>query len=72
MHRAGSATPPLESYDTSVLYAVGRPMLPHAFRWKPEGSVPSTKPTLFDISPDAGKTRKKAPAPAASTAGDSN
>ena len=72
VHRAGSATPPLESYETSVLYAIGRPMLPHAFRWKPEGSVPSTKPTLFDISPDIGKKPKKQVTPAAATDGDSN
>jgi hypothetical protein len=60
VHRAGTPTPPLASYETSVLYALGRPMLPHAFRWKPEGSVPSKKPTLFDYSPNLGKKKKVA------------
>jgi hypothetical protein len=64
VHRGGSATPPLASYETSVLYAVGRPMLPHAFRWKAQGAIKSTKPTLFDVSPDAGKKKKSAPKPA--------
>jgi hypothetical protein len=59
VHRAGSPTPPLASYETSVLYALGRPMVPHAFRWKPEGAVPSTKPTLFDVSPNLVKKKKK-------------
>jgi hypothetical protein len=64
VHRAGTATPPLASYESSVLYAIGRPMLPYAFRWKAQGSVASTKPTLFDVSPDAGR-KKKQPKPAA-------
>jgi hypothetical protein len=34
VHRTGSSTPPVAGYETSVLYAIGRPMLPHAFRWK--------------------------------------
>lgn len=55
VHRAGSATPPMASYETSVLYALGRPMLPRAFRWKPEGSRPSTKVTSYDVgSPPPG------------------
>jgi hypothetical protein len=49
VHRAGAATPPMRSYETSVLYAIGRPMLPHAFRWKAKGSSPSTKPSGFDF-----------------------
>jgi hypothetical protein len=57
VHRTGTPTPPMASYETSVLYALGRPMLPHAQRWKPEGSRPSTKPTGYD-----------APAPAVSSA----
>ncbi len=48
VHRAGTATPPLGAYETSVLYALSRPMIPHAFRWKAAGSAPSTKPTGFD------------------------
>ncbi len=57
VHRTGTPTPPMASYETRVLYALGRPMLPHAQRWKPEGSRPSTKPTGYD-----------APAPATSSA----
>jgi hypothetical protein len=49
VHRAGTPTPPLGTYATTVLYALGRPMLPRGYRWKPAGSVPSTKPTLHDI-----------------------
>jgi len=49
IHRAGTPTPPLATYETSVLYALGRPMLPRGYRWKPAGSAPSTKPTLHDI-----------------------
>jgi hypothetical protein len=56
LHRAGTETPPLASYETSVIYALGRPMLPHAFRWKPDGAAPSKKPTLFDY-PDPKKKK---------------
>jgi hypothetical protein len=49
VHRAGSATPPLGGYETTVLYALGQPLLPRGFRWKPVGSGPSTKPTLHDV-----------------------
>jgi hypothetical protein len=62
LHRAGGAAPPMGSYETSVLYALGRPMLPRAFRWKPEGSAPSTKVTSFDFGhppADDEKSRKK-------------
>jgi hypothetical protein len=62
VQRAGSATPPMASYETSVLYALGRPMLPRAFRWKPEGSAPSTKVTSYDVGhlpPDDEQSRKK-------------
>jgi hypothetical protein len=48
-HRAGTPTPPMNNYETSVLFALGRPMLPRAFRWKASGSVPSTKPTSYDF-----------------------
>jgi hypothetical protein len=59
LHRAGSATPPVASYETSVLYALGRPMQPRAFRWKPSNAAPSTKVTSYDYpAPDA-KPRKK-------------
>src|SRR6185295_11080112 len=62
LHRAGGATPPLANYETSVLYALGRPMLPRAFRWKPEGASPSTKVTSYDVGhppPDDEPSRKK-------------
>jgi hypothetical protein len=49
VHRAATATPPLSDYEGSALYLLGRPMLPHAFRWKPKGSVPSTKVTSYDV-----------------------
>jgi hypothetical protein len=65
VHRASSATPPLASYETSVLYALGRPMEPHAFRWKAEGSTPSTKPTGYDVP-----AAKKKPKPSAAPDGD--
>lgn len=62
VHRAGGAAPPMASYETSVLYALGRPMLPRAFRWKPEGSAPSTKVTSYDVGhplPDDEASRKR-------------
>jgi hypothetical protein len=48
-HRAGSSAPPMEEYEASALYLLGRPMLPHAFRWKTKGSVPSTQVTSYDV-----------------------
>jgi hypothetical protein len=60
LNRAGSTTPPVASYETSVLYALGRPMQPRAFRWKPSNAVPSTKATSYDYpAPDVSKPRKK-------------
>jgi hypothetical protein len=47
-HRAGTPTPPMDGYDASALYLLARPMIPHAFRWKASGAVPSTKVTSFD------------------------
>ena len=35
IHRAKTAELPLSRYDTSVLYAVARPMTPHAFHFRP-------------------------------------
>ncbi|MFZ5889996.1 MAG: hypothetical protein ACOY0T_02920 [Myxococcota bacterium] len=49
VHRAGGATPPMDEYEASTLYVLGRPMIPHAFRWKPDGSVPSTRVTSYDV-----------------------
>ena len=43
VHRTGSPTPPVTGYETSVLYALGRPMSPHAFRWKPQPSDTAAK-----------------------------
>jgi hypothetical protein len=34
LHRAGGGMPPLARYDESVLYAISRPMIPRAYRWK--------------------------------------
>jgi hypothetical protein len=60
LNRAGSGTPPVASYETSVLYALGRPMQPRAFRWKPSNAVPSTKATSYDYpAPDVSKSHKK-------------
>jgi len=59
LHRAGSATPPVVSYETSVLYALGRPMQPRAFRWKPSNAAPSTKVTSYDYPQPDSKPRKK-------------
>lgn len=62
VHRAGGATPPLANYETSVLYALGRPMLPRAFRWKVDGAAPSTKVTSYDTGrplADDAESRKK-------------
>jgi hypothetical protein len=62
VHRAGGSAPPMASYETSVLYALGRPMLPRAFRWKAEGAAPSTKVTSYDVGhplPDDEASRKK-------------
>jgi hypothetical protein len=33
LHRAGTPTPPMDSYEATVLYLLGRPMIPHAFQW---------------------------------------
>jgi hypothetical protein len=62
VHRSGTPTPPLGTYETSVLYALGRPLLPRGFRYKPAGSLPSTKPTLHDV-PRAKALGKPKPVP---------
>jgi hypothetical protein len=62
VHRAGGSAPPMANYETSVLYALGRPMLPRAFRWKADGSAPSTKVTSYDVGhppADDEQSRKK-------------
>jgi hypothetical protein len=61
LHRTNSPTPPLAGYETSVLYAIGRPMQPLAFRWKAEGAIPSRKPTSMDYSPDGKRKPSAAP-----------
>ncbi|MEB2312806.1 MAG: hypothetical protein OZ921_13835 [Sorangiineae bacterium] len=48
VHRTGTERPPVKGYETSVFFALGKPMEPHAFRWAPAGSTPSTKPTGYD------------------------
>lgn len=48
VHRAGTPTPPLSGYDTTVLYGLGRPMRPFASRWHAAGAKPSDKPTGMD------------------------
>lgn len=53
LHRTGSSTPPMNDYEASALYVLGRPMIPHAFRWKAAGSGPSKKVTSYDLpAPD--------------------
>lgn len=62
VHRAGGTTPPMAGYETSTLYALGRPMLPRAFRWKVDGAAPSTKVTSYDVGrppADDEQSRKK-------------
>ncbi|MFO7180880.1 MAG: hypothetical protein DIU78_019420 [Pseudomonadota bacterium] len=49
VHRAGTTTPPMSSYDASALYLLARPMIPYAHRWKPAGSTPSTRVTSYDL-----------------------
>ena len=63
IHRAGTSTPPLGGYETTVLYALSRPMLPRASRWKPVESVPSTKPTLHDIPREQALPKRAARTP---------
>ena len=70
VHRVGGTTPPLRRYEGSVLYAIGRPMLPHAFRWKPQGTVKATKPTGFDYSPVPAKPAADGSKPGPALAGD--
>ncbi len=49
VHRAGTELPPVGDYEDTVIYVLSRPMLPHAKRWRPNGSTPSTKPTGYDV-----------------------
>jgi len=48
LHRTGTDHPPTGGYETTTLYALAQPMQPTGVRWKPEGSSPSTRPTLYD------------------------
>jgi hypothetical protein len=45
IHRTGTSTPPMRSYETSTLHLVAEPMVRRAFRWKHEKAKPSDKPT---------------------------
>ena len=58
LHRAGSTTPPMDEYEASALYLLGRTMQPHAFRWKTADSVPSKAVTSYDVPHP---TRSKTP-----------
>jgi hypothetical protein len=49
VHRTETPTPPIADYEPSVLYALGVPLSPTAFRWKAKGSRPSTRPTGYDV-----------------------
>ncbi len=49
LHRAGTDMPPTGDYETTVLYVLGRPMTPHANRWKPDGAEARKTPTGYDI-----------------------
>lgn len=49
-HRAGTPTQPMDGYQASALYLLARPMIPNAFRWKAEGSVPSRTVTSYDAA----------------------
>jgi hypothetical protein len=49
VHRAATQTPPISDYETTVVYALAEPMGTTAFRWKPKGSRPSTRPTGYDV-----------------------
>lgn len=60
VHRAGTDTPPLGGYEATSLYALGAPMRPYAFRWKAQGSTPSTKPSSYDYPPPGSKPSPKA------------
>jgi hypothetical protein len=44
LYRAGTATPPRSRYEDSVLYAMGRPLLPRGFRFEPTHPVEPPKP----------------------------
>ena len=48
LHRTGTDHPPTGGYETTTLYALSQAMQPTGVRWKPTGSSPSTKPTLYD------------------------
>lgn len=49
LHRAGTDHPPTGGYETTTLYALSEPMQPAGVRWKPKGSSPATRPTLYDL-----------------------
>ncbi len=48
VHRTGTSTPPVAGYEASVLYALGRPMLPHAKPWKPKAPPAETRTAGYD------------------------
>ncbi len=56
LHRTGTDHPPTGGYETTTLYALAEAMQPSGVRWKPAGSGPSTRPTLYD-APRREKTK---------------
>lgn len=49
LHRSGTDHPPTGGYETTTLYALSEAMQPIGARWKPAGSSPATRPTLYDL-----------------------
>jgi hypothetical protein len=48
LHRAGTDLPPTGDYESSVIYVLGRPMLPHAGRWALAGSAKNGQTSSYD------------------------
>lgn len=46
VHRTGGASPPNARYEQTVLFAVGHPMTPRAFRWDGGGAAAATEPAV--------------------------
>lgn len=64
IHRADTETPPLGRYEGSVLYVLGNPARPGAYRWKHAAAKPASKPTGFDIPREkAERARRREPEP---------
>jgi hypothetical protein len=48
LHRAGTDSPPLPHYETTVLYGLDTPMSATAYRWRPAGARDATTPAGYD------------------------